>query len=103
MKTCERAVLKREEHRAASGASKDDVDTLLDALARIAEPVRVSYLWRPMLADPGDELVLEAAVSGRAALIAGFNLRHLKAAADAFGIEVAPPGEVVKRLEGRVP
>jgi hypothetical protein len=60
------AVLKPEEHRAASGASIEDVDGVLDALARIAEPVEISYLWRPHLADPGDELVLETAVNGRA-------------------------------------
>ena len=48
------AVLKRGEQRAASGASIDDIDAILDALARIAQPVEISYLWRPQLADPGD-------------------------------------------------
>jgi hypothetical protein len=48
------SVLKRAEHRAASGASIEDVDVLLDGLARVAEPVEISYLWRPHLADPGD-------------------------------------------------
>src|SRR4051794_31440773 len=59
------AVLKRAEHRAARGASIDDIDGLLDGFARLAEPVEVSYLWRPLLADPGDELLLEATVNGR--------------------------------------
>jgi predicted nucleic acid-binding protein len=86
------AVLKRIEHRAASGAS-----------ARIAEPVEISYLWRPHLADPGDELVLEAAVAGRAELIASFDLRHLASAAARFGIEVARPGTMVRRLEEQHP
>jgi putative PIN family toxin of toxin-antitoxin system len=93
------AVLKRDEHRAASGASIEDVNGLLDGLARIAEPVEVNYLWRPQLADPGDELVLEAAVDGHADLIVSFDLRHLASAAARFGIEVARPGTIVRRLE----
>jgi putative PIN family toxin of toxin-antitoxin system len=92
------AVLKRDEHRAASGASVEDIDGLLDALARIAEPVEISYLWRPHLADPGDELVLETAVNGGADMIATFDLRHLAAAAARFGIAVARPGTIVRRL-----
>jgi putative PIN family toxin of toxin-antitoxin system len=92
------AVLKRGEHRAVSGASIEDIDTLLDGLARIAERVDVTYLWRPQLADPGDELVLEAAVNGRADLIVSFDLRHLRSAAARFGIEVARPGPVARRL-----
>ena len=91
------SVLKRAEHRAASGASIEDVDGLLDGLARVAEPVEISYLWRPHLADPGDELVLEAAVNGGADMIATFDLRHLAVAAR-FGIAVARPGAIVRRL-----
>jgi hypothetical protein len=32
-------------------------------------------MWRPLLRDPGDELVLEAAANGRAAAIVTFNER----------------------------
>jgi putative PIN family toxin of toxin-antitoxin system len=88
------SVLKRPEHRAASGASIEDIEGLLDGLARVAEPVEISYLWRPHLADPDDELVLEAAVNGGAD--ATFDLRHLAAAR--FGIAVARPGAIVHRL-----
>jgi len=93
------AVLKRDEHRARSGASIEDVDGLLDALAQLAEPVEINYLWRPHLADPGDELVLETAVNGGADMIATFDLRHLAAAAASFGIAVARPGTIVRRLQ----
>jgi putative PIN family toxin of toxin-antitoxin system len=93
------AVLKRDEQRAASGASIEDVDGLLDALAGIAEPVEISYLWRPHLTDPGDELVLETAVNGGADMIATFDLRHLAAAAARLGIAVARPGTIARRLE----
>jgi hypothetical protein len=42
--------LKRAEHRAANRASIEDIDGLLDAW-RVAEPVEISLLWRPHLAD----------------------------------------------------
>jgi putative PIN family toxin of toxin-antitoxin system len=93
------AVLKRTEHRAASGASIDDVDGLLDALAQIALPVEISYLWRPRLADPGDELVLETAVNGRADMLATFDLRHLASAAARFGVAVAMPATILRQLQ----
>jgi hypothetical protein len=32
---------------------------LLDAIASQAEHVAISYLWRPTLHDPDDEMVLE--------------------------------------------
>jgi predicted nucleic acid-binding protein len=52
-----------------------DAEILLDAIALVAEPIRISYLWRPMLPDPGDDLVLETAVNGRADVVVTFN-RH---------------------------
>jgi hypothetical protein len=67
-------------------------------LARIAEPVEISYLWRPHLADPGDELMLEAAVNGGADMIATFDLRHLASEAARFGIAVTRPGAIVRGL-----
>jgi predicted nucleic acid-binding protein len=58
------AELKRPERLAGSGATLAEIDTLLDALAAIFEPVAISYLWRPALRDPDDEMVLEAAMNG---------------------------------------
>jgi hypothetical protein len=34
---------------------------LLDAVAAIAEPVRLDFLWRPFLSDASDDMVLETA------------------------------------------
>jgi len=60
---------------------------------------RSAIFGRPHLADPGDELVLETAVNGGADMIATFDLRHLAAAAAGFGIAVARPGTIVRRLQ----
>jgi hypothetical protein len=32
-----------------------------DAVAAVAEPVRLAYLWQPTLPDVDDDMVLEAA------------------------------------------
>jgi predicted nucleic acid-binding protein len=95
------AVMTRAEHLGASGLSAMDVGVLLDALAAVAEPVRLTYLWRPALADVDDDMVLEAAVDGRADAIVTFNLRDFVLPAAQFGIAVMTSGEAMKRLEKR--
>jgi predicted nucleic acid-binding protein len=95
------SVLTRSEHVIAAGISAADVQLLLDAIAHVATPVRISYLWRPMLPDSDDDLVLETAVNGQAEAVITFNRRHLEPAAARFGIEILAPAEAVRRLEGR--
>jgi putative PIN family toxin of toxin-antitoxin system len=93
------AVMTRPEHLTASGLSVEEVSILLDAIAFVAEPVRLSFLWRPTLRDPDDDMVLEAAVNGRADAIVTFNHRDFAPAAEKFGIEVLSPGAAVRILE----
>jgi predicted nucleic acid-binding protein len=95
------SVLTRSEHLAAAGISAGDVEVLLDALALLAEPIRISYLWRPILSDPSDDLVLETAVNGRADALVTFNRRHFEPAAARFGLEILAPADAVRRLENR--
>jgi len=87
------------EHRLASGLNEVEVLVFVDGLLSLAEPVQQYFRWRPQLSDPGDELVLEAAVNGRAEAIVTFNEKHLRAARTSFGIEVFRPGEALRRLE----
>lgn len=93
------AVMTRPEHLKTSGLSVDDVDVLLDAVAMIAEPVRLAFLWRPVARDQVDDMVLEAAVNEQADAIVTFNIRDFDKAAMRFGIEVLSPGEAWKRVE----
>lgn len=95
------SVLTRGEHLAAAGVSSADVEILLDAIALVATPIRISYLWRPMLSDPNDDLVLETAVNGQADVLVTFNRRHFEPAAGRFRLEILAPADAVRRLENR--
>jgi putative PIN family toxin of toxin-antitoxin system len=91
-------VLKRPEHRDAAGLTLEQVDRILASLASILEPVEVHYAWRPQLDDAGDELVLEAAVNGRAEGLVTHNVRDFAAAAPRFGLEVIRPAALLRRV-----
>jgi putative PIN family toxin of toxin-antitoxin system len=95
------AVMTRAEYLKAAGLSAADVEVLLDAVAAVAEPVRLAYLWRPSLPDANDDMVLEAAVNGRADSIITFNRRDFGPAVGQFGIAVMSPGEGAMQLENR--
>ena len=90
------SVLTRPEHLQAIGGSQKDIVTILDALASVIEPVSVSYLWRPQLKDPSDEMVLEAAVNGHADWLLTFNLKHFGNVPSRFNMRLATPSAVLK-------
>lgn len=95
------SVLKRPEQLDAIGVSADEIDTVLDALAAVIEPVWLRFLWRPRLKDPADEMVLDTAVNGQADRLVTFNLRHLSQAAREFGISVDVPGATCREIRER--
>ncbi|MYE02259.1 MAG: putative toxin-antitoxin system toxin component, PIN family [Alphaproteobacteria bacterium] len=86
------------EHLAASGLDESGVRVVIDALCNVAEPVTPHFLWRPVLRDAGDEMVLEAAINGRADALVTFNRRHF-AGADRFGITLLSPADALRGLE----
>jgi putative PIN family toxin of toxin-antitoxin system len=88
----------RPEHGVASGLRPVQVAIFIDAVIAMAEPVESHFLWRPQLRDPADELVLEAAVNGRAAAIVTFNTADFGTAPRLFGIEVLSPLDALRRI-----
>jgi predicted nucleic acid-binding protein len=93
------AVLTRREHLTAAGLTRTEVGAFLDGLARLIIPVTPSFLWRPQLTDPNDEIVLDAAVSGGCNAIVTFNTRHFTPAAARFDIEVLTPAHAIRRVQ----
>jgi putative PIN family toxin of toxin-antitoxin system len=86
------------EHRLASGLDLNQVGIFVDAVIAMADPVESHFIWRPQLRDPGDELVLEAAVNGHADAIVTFNLRDFGTVPQRFGIELLMPAEALRRI-----
>ena len=82
-----------------AGLSVRQVEVFLDAIVAMAEPVRTHFLWRPQLHDPNDEMVLEAAVNGRADALVTFNVRDYGTAATQFGVAVLLPREAIARIK----
>jgi len=89
------AVLKREEHRAVHKLADTQVDQVLGALVRVAEPVLIRFLWRPVLSDPLDDMVLETAVNGQADLLVTFNLDDFAPATRMFAHRTLRPRDVL--------
>jgi putative PIN family toxin of toxin-antitoxin system len=92
------AVCSEAEHQLAAGLREPDVAIFLDAVLAMAEPVKTHFLWRPQLRDPGDEMVLEAAVNGHADALVTFNLRDFGTVPARFGIAVMLPRDALERI-----
>ena len=75
-----------------------EVNTLLTVLARNSGTTAIHMRWRPQLRDPGDELVLEAAINGRADTIVTYNRRDFLPAASFFGIAIMSPAKFLDEV-----
>ena len=93
-------ILKRPEHLTATGLTVELVNEFLNGLSNVIIPVEISYLWRPQLNDPKDEMVLEAAVNGQADWIISYNVKDFAKAARYFSINIGTPHTVWTFLNG---
>jgi putative PIN family toxin of toxin-antitoxin system len=91
--------LKRPEQRLAHWLSLEEVDEFLAELAALIEPVEVHLSWRPQLRDPNDEMVLEAAINGKADALVTYNIADFAVASYRFEIPVIRPADVLKRVK----
>jgi putative PIN family toxin of toxin-antitoxin system len=85
------AVLLRPENLAATRLDARQMRQVLDLFCAIGQPVEVSFLWRPMLRDPDDEMVLEAAMNGQADRLLTFNRKDF-AGAEQLSLRIERPG-----------
>lgn len=92
------SVCRRREHRTAAELSEAEVGIYIDAIIDLIEPASNFFLWRPQLRDPGNELVLEAAINASAGTIVTFNRRDYLPAVELFGIEAMLPRDIIMRI-----
>jgi len=70
--------------------SSANIVSIIDYLCTVARHQTIHYLWRPVLRDPADDLVLELAVNAGANTIITFNARDFRGS-DRFGIDICSP------------
>jgi predicted nucleic acid-binding protein len=77
----------------------DDVRDLLDDLCDVGKrAAAIRFRVRPSVADPGDALVLEAAIATGSEWIVTHNIRDMVSGAARYGVVVITPGEALRRL-----
>jgi hypothetical protein len=79
------------------GLTHADIDAVLDYLCSVASLHEIFYLWRPFLADPRDDFLLELAVSARCDTIVTFNARHF-AGVSQFGVGAIGPRTFLQQI-----
>ncbi len=77
---------------------QQDIEDIVDYLCLIAHKQTIFFLWRPLLKDPKDDMVLELAVNARCSHIVTFNIKDF-AGTEKFGIEVITPKMFLELLE----
>lgn len=88
-------VLRR--HLSESPFEDEEIGELLDYLCAVGHRQEIFYLWRPVLRDPGDDMVLELAVASQAEVIVTFNERHF-VGCETFGVRVMNPGAFLEEI-----
>jgi len=79
----------------ALGLSRRDVSDFLDYLCSVARRQPIFFLWRPRLRDPGDDMVLEAAVAASCRYIVTFNKRDFESG-HPLPVRLATPQEFLQ-------
>lgn len=79
--------------------TKEQLSGFLGYLVAQAERIKIFYLWRPGLRDPGDDMVLETAVAARADYLITHNIRDFTGA-DRFDVRVVTPGWFIRTFGG---
>ena len=77
--------------------SAKDIEAILDYLLSKSNIRKIFYLWRPILKDAKDDLVLEVAVDSQSKYLIAFNKKDFKGIGK-FGIEVLTPREFLTEL-----
>ena len=77
--------------------NETDIETLVDYFCSVGEEHEIYYLWRPILRDPSDEMLLELAVKAQCDFIVTCNKRDFQGI-DKFGLVALTPNEFLKEI-----
>ncbi|RLC09124.1 MAG: putative toxin-antitoxin system toxin component, PIN family [Deltaproteobacteria bacterium] len=74
-----------------------DIGDIIDYLCKMADHTKIFYLWRPVLKDPDDDMVLELAVSAGCDVIVTYNKKDF-GGAHSFGLRVMTAKEFLQEI-----
>jgi len=74
------------------------VDVVIDYLCEQAQLCEIFFLWRPILKDPKDDMVLELAVNSECDYIITHNTKDFLKA-DTFSAKIVTPSQFIDILE----
>jgi putative PIN family toxin of toxin-antitoxin system len=86
-------VLKRDHNQLTF--STEQIDKYLDYLCSIANLHEIFFLWRPILKDPEDDMILGLGIKANCQYIITYNKRDLEGASN-FGIKLATAKEFLQ-------
>jgi predicted nucleic acid-binding protein len=84
-------------HSAATGLSRKDVEAVLDYYCSVGHLQSIFFLWRPLLPDPKDDLVLELAVAAGCRTVVTYNAKDFRGS-EGQGVSVQRPGDFLRAI-----
>lgn len=88
-------------HISETPLSREDIGDILDYICKVSNQRKIFYLWRPILKDPKDDMILELAVAAGCDFIVTYNKQDFQGAGR-FGLQVVTPKEFLERI-GELP
>ena len=77
--------------------SEAAIDDVIDYMCAVAEHHKVYFLWRPILKDSKDDMVLELAVGAQCSFIVTCNVKDFEGI-EAFGIGAITPKTFLEKI-----
>jgi len=90
----EDAMLRHVEH---SNLKETDIKDIIDYLCTIAKLQHIYFLWRPLLRDPKDDLIVEVAIAAGCDAIVTHNRKDFKGV-ESLGLRVLTPSAFLKEI-----
>ena len=80
-----------------AGRTAEDATRFLRYLASQAHLQEIDFLWRPLLPDPDDDLVVELAVAAQCQYIITHNVKDFRGS-EQFGVQALTPAAFLRLI-----
>jgi predicted nucleic acid-binding protein len=81
----------------STSLSARSVGDILDYICAVGRHCEIHYLWRPMLPDPKDDMILELAAAAQCGFIITFSQRDYRGV-ERFGIKAITPQAFLRKI-----